>query len=177
MFFDRQKKAIINRFFCTANDVLEMTIASKIVNELIRDLYFHLDDDSADGDDQPILKANAMRLFQLDESGAMYSMTIKNPLRFWLAIDHTSFRFSFWQTTAITEKHHVQTKIPKLMGLHDHMVSQFVRVLVVANLQMIYEILSQPRVFTFSITGDGSTHYESSYFDIRIRMDINAYIL
>ncbi len=35
MFFNRQKKATINRFFCMANDVLEMTIASKIVDELM----------------------------------------------------------------------------------------------------------------------------------------------
>jgi hypothetical protein len=39
---------------------------------------------------------------------------------------------------------------------------------------MISEILSQPHVFTFSIAGDGSTHYESSYFDIRIRMGVNG---
>ncbi len=63
MFFDRQKKATINRFFCTTNDVLKMTIASKIVDELIGDLYFHPNDDVADGDDRPISKANVMRLF------------------------------------------------------------------------------------------------------------------
>jgi len=95
MFFNRQKKAIINRFFYTTNDVLEMTIASKIVNELIGDLYFHIDDDVADGDDRPILKANVMRFFQLDEGDVTYYVTIKNPLRFWLAIDHTSSGLSF----------------------------------------------------------------------------------
>ncbi len=95
MFFDQQKKATINQFFCTANDVLEMTIASKIVDELIRDLYFHLDDDAADGDDRPISKANVMRLFQLDEGGVTYSVTIKKNLCFWLVIDHTSSGLSF----------------------------------------------------------------------------------
>jgi hypothetical protein len=40
-----------------------MTIASKIVDELIRDLYFHLDDDVGDEDDWPISKANTMKLF------------------------------------------------------------------------------------------------------------------
>ncbi|CAM6019032.1 unnamed protein product [Sphagnum balticum] len=39
---------------------------------------------------------------------------------------------------------------------------------------MIFEILSQPHVFTFSIVGDGSTHYESSYFDIHIRVGVNG---
>jgi hypothetical protein len=107
MFFNQQKKTTINRFFCTTNDVLEMTIASKIVNELIGDLYFHPDDDVTDGDDRPISKVNAMRLFQLDEGGATYSVTIKNPLHFWLAIDHTSSDLSFRQTVAIIEQHRV----------------------------------------------------------------------
>jgi hypothetical protein len=39
---------------------------------------------------------------------------------------------------------------------------------------MISKILSQPRVFAFSIEGDDSTHYKLSYFDIRIRMDVNG---
>jgi hypothetical protein len=39
---------------------------------------------------------------------------------------------------------------------------------------MISEILSQPPIFPFSIAGDGSTHYESSYFDIHIQMGING---
>jgi hypothetical protein len=32
------------------NDVLELMIASKIIDELIGDLFFHLDDDAVDGD-------------------------------------------------------------------------------------------------------------------------------
>jgi len=72
-----------------------MMIASKIVDELIGDMYFHPDDDVADGDDRPISKANAMRFFQLNEGGATYFVTIKNPLCFWLAIDHPSFSLSF----------------------------------------------------------------------------------
>jgi hypothetical protein len=47
-----------------------MTIASKIVNELIGNLYSHPNDDVADGDDRPISKVNVMRLFQLDEGSA-----------------------------------------------------------------------------------------------------------
>jgi hypothetical protein len=39
---------------------------------------------------------------------------------------------------------------------------------------MISKILSQPYLFAFSIAGDGSTHYESSYFNIRIRVGING---
>jgi hypothetical protein len=100
-----------------------MTIASKIVDELIGDLYFHPDDDAANGDNRPISKANIMTLFQLDEGSATYFVTIKNPLHFWLVIDHTSSSFSFRQTATVIEQHRIRTKNPKLMGLNDHMVS------------------------------------------------------
>jgi hypothetical protein len=80
-----------------------MTIASKIIDELIGDLYFHLDNDVTDGDNQPISKANVMRLFQLDEGDATYFVTIKNPLRFLLVINHTSSGLSFRQMAAIIE--------------------------------------------------------------------------
>jgi hypothetical protein len=46
--------------------------------------------------------------------------------------------------------------------------------LVAADLEMISEILSQPCVFAFSIAGDGSTHYESTYFDICIQVGVNG---
>jgi hypothetical protein len=49
-----------------------------------------------------------------------------------------------------------------------------VRVLVGANLQTLSRILSKPQVFAFSIAGDGSTHFESSFFDIRIRLGVDG---
>jgi hypothetical protein len=175
MFFDRQKKATINRFFCTTNDVLEMTIASKIVDELIGDLYFHPNDDAANGDDQPISKANVMRLFQLDEGGATYSVTIKNPLRFWLAINHTSSGLSFQQTATIIEQHRVRTKNLKLMGLNDHMVSQFVRThpSCCRCADDFRDLVPTTCLCIFHVS-DGSTQYESSYFNIRIRVGVNG---
>jgi hypothetical protein len=85
VYFDSKKKgasSIVN-FACKVTDALEITIARNIVDELIATLYFHPDDDAADGDDAPISKANAMKLFKLNEnhddsaSGATYSVTIK----------------------------------------------------------------------------------------------------
>ena len=110
-------------------------------------LYFHPEDDVEDGDDTPLSKANAMKLFKLDENSdgtttaaTSYSVTIKNVMRLWLVIDHTSAGISFRQTTAVIEQHQVRTKNPKLKGLNDHMVSQFVRVIVGSNLQTISNV-------------------------------------
>jgi hypothetical protein len=160
---------------------LKLTIARDIVDDLIGTLYFHPEDDVEDGDVAPLSKANAMKLFKLDENtdgtttaATSYSVTIKNVMRFWLAIDHTSAGLLFRQTAAVIEPHRVRTKNPKLKGLHDHMVSQFVRVIVGSNLQTISHILSRRQMFVFSIAGDGSTHFDSSFFDIRIRVGVNG---
>ena len=93
-----------------------------------------------------------MKLFKLNEnhddsaSGATYSVTIKNTVRFWLTIDHTSAGLLFRQTAAVMEHHRIRTKNPKLVGLNDHMVSQFVLVLVGANLQTLSRILQASSV-------------------------------
>ena len=171
-----KKEVTIHRFLCSSSDAIEFKIASRIADELVAILFFHPDDDAEDGDPSPMSKANAMKLFRLDEGGANYTVLIKNSLRFWLAIDHISVGLSFRQTAAVIEQHRVRTKNPKLVGLNDHMVSQFARILVGANLQMISDILSAPHVFAFSIAGDGSTHFESAYFDIRIRVGVNGFL-
>ena len=82
------------------NNVLELTIARDIVDKLIGTLYFHPDDDVEDGEDAPLSKANALKLFKLKENSdgseaSSYSVTITNAVRFWLAIDHTSAGLSF----------------------------------------------------------------------------------
>ena len=161
------------------NNVLELTIARDIVDKLIGTLYFHPDDDVEDGDNAPLSKANASKLFKLKETSdgseaSSYSVTITNAVRFWLAIDHTSAGLSFLQTANVIEQHRIRTKNPMLKGLNDHMVSQFVRVVVGSNLQTISHILCRRQVFAFSIAGDGSTHFESSFFDIRIRVGVNG---
>jgi hypothetical protein len=63
-------------------------IARNIVDELIATLYFHLDDDAADGDDAKLFKLD--QNYDNSASGATHSVTIKNTERFWLGIDDTS---------------------------------------------------------------------------------------
>jgi hypothetical protein len=97
-------------------------------------------------------------------------VTIKNPLRFNLARDHTEVGLSFRQTSRVIDQHRHQTKNARLAGLNEHIVRQFVRILVAVNLNTISNVLSQPQVWAFSIAGDGSTHWGVSYFDVRIRL-------
>lgn len=111
-----------------------------------------------------------MRLFKRHEDQDIYSVTIKNPVRFQLDIDHTSVGLSFLQTSRVISQHKARTKNPKLSGLNAHIVSQYVRVLVGVNLEIVAKLLSNDHVWAFSLAGDGSSHYGTSFFDVRIRL-------
>jgi hypothetical protein len=73
-------------------------------------------------------------------------VTIKNFLRFDLAIRHVSVGLSFRQTSKVIKQHRSATKNTKLNGLNDHMVGQFVRVLLAVSLQIISDVLTDPAV-------------------------------
>jgi len=61
----------------------------------------------------------------------------------------------------------------KLGGINDRNVGQYVRALVATNLNKIADLLLHPSVWAFLIVGDGSTHRNSSFFDMRICIRVN----
>ncbi len=64
--------------------------------------------------------------------------------------------------------------IGKLSDVSDHMVGQYVRVLVGIALTKIGILLSSDNVWAFSITFDGSTHRGTAFFDVRIRISVKG---
>ncbi len=94
--------------------------------------------------------------------------------RFELALDHTSIGLPFHQTFVVIDQHKEAFGNAKLVGLNDHIVSQYVHVGVAINLQRISNILSSPRVWSFVFATDRSTHRFVSYLDIRIRVCPNG---
>ena len=101
---------------------------SNIVNFLIGELFFNPEQEEEDNVCMLITKANAMKLFKIQEDGS-YFVTITNPLCFWLAIDYTSVGLLLRQTVAVVTQHQNRCKNHKLAGLRDHMVSQFTSLL------------------------------------------------
>jgi hypothetical protein len=108
-----------------------------------------------------------MKLFKLQEDGS-YLVIIKNSLHFNLAIEHMSVGLSFRQTTAVIIQHQNLRKNSKLAGLNDHMVGQFVRLLLVVALQSMSTIMNQKHVWAFSPAADASSHMGVSLLDQRI---------
>ncbi|CAK9197247.1 unnamed protein product [Sphagnum troendelagicum] len=124
----------INVFFDKDRDSLTFVISQPaIVDDTVGNLFFNPKEDEEDNDSEPITKANAMKLFKLQEDES-YLVIIKNSLRFNFAIEHVSVGLSFRQTAIVITQHRNLCKNSKLAGLNDHMVGQFVRVLLAVAL-------------------------------------------
>jgi hypothetical protein len=117
-----------------------------------------------------------MKLFEKNGE-PHYTATIKNIVRFELAIDHVSIGMSFRQVAGAIQHAKDRTKMSKLSGINDLIVGQYFRVLVATNLQMIADMLDDDMVWTFSLTGEGSTHRGQSFFDLRMRICLKGQLL
>jgi hypothetical protein len=158
-------------------------------------LFFKPELDEADEETEPISKAKALKLFrpifdrdeddmedgaandEADRFVRRYAVTITNPLRFWLSIDHVKVGLSFRQAAAVITQHRNRMKNVKLMGISDHMVGQYVRVLLAVALQLVSNVLCNTSVWAFSLAGDASTHQGAPLLDQRIRVCFNGVLM
>jgi hypothetical protein len=202
-FFDGKEKLVntMHAHMDTTKDAIKFTISLPIVDVIVKDLFYRDEDQIVDGiDDQDediddaeeedhaknlervrkqaekkiANKRNAVKLFKINEDETAYDVSIPNTTRFMLAMRHVGSGMSFRQTAAAIGHAKDLLKAAKLSGINDHIVGQYVRVLVAANLQKIGDLLLHPDVWAFSFAGDGSTHCGSSFFDMRVRVCVNG---
>lgn len=114
--------------------------------------------DEYDDEVEPILKENALKLLKLnvDKELDNYLVILKNPLQFWLSIDHKKTRLSFRQTTIVIIQHQNRIDNAKLIRITYHMAGNFVKVMLVVSL--ILTVLCKLYVWTFLLAIDSSTH-------------------
>ncbi len=136
-FFEIMKFVSIEHFIYTNGDILKF-----IVEDFVTQLFFRPNDDL---DTLSLEKSMALFKKVLDTTTS-YCITIKNVKWFELALDHTSIGLSFRQTSTVINQHKEAFGNVNLVGLNDHIVSQYVCVGVAINLQCISNILSSPRV-------------------------------
>ena len=130
-FFKKKEVSGIHNFLNKDKDSLQFVISRPtIVDDVVGDLFFHPEANEEDDAFEPITKANAVKLFKPQEDGS-YLVTIKNSLRFDLAIRHVYVGLLFWQTSKVIEQHRSATK---LSGLNDHMVGQCVCILLAVSM-------------------------------------------
>ncbi|KAH9572370.1 hypothetical protein CY35_02G145300, partial [Sphagnum magellanicum] len=105
-------------------------------------------------------KTNALKLFVKNENDPnWYQVVIPNAMR-----------MSFRQAATAIKHVRDHTKTATLSGMNDLIVGQYVRVLVGGNLQDISDLMGDLSVWAFSLAFDSSTHFEQSFFDLRVRI-------
>jgi hypothetical protein len=173
-YFNKKEATGINAFLDKDRDNLTFAISQPaIVDDIVGNLFFNPKEDEEDDDSEPITKANAMKLFKLQEDGS-YLVIIKNSLRFNLTIEHVFVGLSFRQIAVVITQHRNLCKNSKLASLNDHMVGQFVRVLLAVALQSMSTIMNQKHVWAFSLATDASSHMGVSLLDQHIRICVEG---
>lgn len=173
-FFQKHEREGIHVFLDKSSDTLTFRISRPlIIEKVVGDLFFNPEENEEDDDSEAISKANAMKLFKLQDDGS-YEITIKNSLRWNLAIQHVSVGLTFRQTALVMTQHRNECKNPKLAGLSDHMVGQFVRVLLGVSLEAIADTLVHSSAWAFSLAADSSNHMGVPLLDQRIRVCISG---
>jgi hypothetical protein len=84
----------INAFLDKAKESIEFVIKADIVEKLIGERFFHPEEDGEDEDVEPATNPTSLKFFKQQDDGT-YLVSVMNPLRFWLTIDHTSVGLSF----------------------------------------------------------------------------------
>jgi hypothetical protein len=144
-FFETMKFVSIKRFIHMSGDILEFIMDSKIMGDIVAQQFF-CPNDNLDA----LSLEKSMALFKkVPDAMTLHCITVKNVKRFELAFDHNSIGLSFHQMSAVIDQHKEAFGNAKLVGLNDHIVSQYIRVGVAINLQCISHILSSPRVGSF----------------------------
>ena len=144
------------------SDTIEYTIKAPIVQMIIGELFFntvaieaHSDDEAEEEVESAALhriaklakqKKHAMLLFKpaelAAEGEASYTVTIKNPMRYHLVINHVGAGISFKQTDLAIVHAKNRAQLPKLAGINELIVGKFFRVQVAVALQRIADMLS-----------------------------------
>uniref|UniRef100_M4BQY7 DUF4371 domain-containing protein n=1 Tax=Hyaloperonospora arabidopsidis (strain Emoy2) TaxID=559515 RepID=M4BQY7_HYAAE len=171
-------------------DTMEFKVSPPIIETIIGDMFFRNDEmlDNAEDDDKDDLvasdaakavakkiakksteKAHAMKMFVKDSETEKYVITIKNVMRYELALDHVGSGMSFRQAAMAIEQAKRRTQTPKLADINSLMVGQFIRALVVSNLKRIADFMGDASVWAFSFACNSSTHRGQSFFDMRLR--------
>jgi hypothetical protein len=145
-----KKTNTLDHHFDHDKDTYEFFLSTEIVEVIISNLFFRDNEqleDIDDDDEQNLVNAarkklvkkqsekkNAMKLFCKKDDELVYIVTIKDCLRFDLAMDYIGIGLSFWQTVAAIQKAKDRTKTAKFIGFNDCIVGQYTRVLVVVAL-------------------------------------------
>ncbi len=154
----------MHMYIDTSQDAIRFTTSLLIINVIIKELFYHDDDqilvgvDEVDYEDEEghhmnmerirkkadkniVLKCNTMKHFKFDEDDKMYTVDVLNITCLFLVINYVGCGMSFWQTVAIIYDAKDRLKVQKLGGINNHNVGQYIHALVATNLNKIADLL------------------------------------
>jgi hypothetical protein len=183
----------LHRHMTVKDNKLVFDISARIIDTMIGDLFFRDDkvlanaDNDGDSDDDVANaiankaakkakeKTYALKLFVKNENDLnWYQVVIPNAMWFELAMDHVSIGMSFRQAVVAIQHARDHTKTATLSGMNDLIVGQYVRVLVGGNLWDSLDLMGNLSVWAFSFAFDSSTHFEQSFFDLRVEISFKG---
>jgi len=95
---------------------------------------------------------------------------ITTPLRFDLVIANVGAGMFFRQAAKAIQNAYELTHVPKLAGVTDGLVGNYLRVHVAVALQRVASVMQCDSTWGYAISGDASTHRGHSFFDMRVRL-------
>ena len=178
VFFDENAPVVhrttIKSHFGGAQAAVHYFVNRDVVDVIIGDMLFHPDDSNDE-----VTKERALANFEnviepaedeqdsdLQTDG--YRVILKNPAQFQLVVDYISVGASFRMASRILQMTGDRTGLASIGSANEGKVTAYIRIACALNLQKISEVMGSS--WTFSLAMDMSTHMETSYLDIRVRL-------
>ena len=160
LYFDKNAVKHINSIrshFRGTQIPLHCHVDKKIVDTIIAEMLFHLDD----GNDEVTLE-RALSIFKVNEDDTRYySIEIKNRVQFDLAVDYLRVGSTFRMASRIVTMTKERTGLASIGSYSEDKVASYARFVCAMNLQQLSDAIEGS--WTFSIGIDMSTHQSTSY--------------
>ncbi|KAH9534488.1 hypothetical protein CY35_17G008300 [Sphagnum magellanicum] len=154
----------LHRHMIVKDDKLVFNISARIVDTIIGDLFFQDDEVLATADSDGDSDDNMANT--IVKKGAKTAKEKTNALKLFVKNENGPD----WQAATAIQHARDHTKMATLNGMNDLIIGQYVRVLVGGNLQDISDLMGDLSVWAFSLAFNSSTHFEQSFFDLRVQI-------
>ncbi len=114
-FFETMKFVSIECFIRMSGDIFKFIMDSKIVEDIVAQLFFHFNDDL----DVLSLEKSMAPFKKMPNTTTSYCIIVKNVKQFELALNHISIGLSFRQTFVVIDQHKEAFGNAKLVGFNN----------------------------------------------------------
>ncbi|KAJ2346059.1 hypothetical protein GGH91_002336, partial [Coemansia sp. RSA 2671] len=150
-----------------------ISISAKIVEVIVMDLL-------CGGNTAESTRARVKNIFTpVADNGSegftpSYTVTIGDPAAFKTSLIGVNAGLSFRAAADVMSQISAQAGRHDDSAINSIMITDNVRISVAVSMEVIRSLLADPSVWAFSLAFNSSTHYGHSYFDVRIRLQVDG---